>query len=316
MTGYYVEKLTGTRWIKANKKPISKKVMEFDDLIEFDEYEFRVCAENEAGIGKPSESTGRFKAKDPFDKPGRPDAPVVEEITAEEATVSWKAPSDDGGSPITHYVLEMKARSDVTWKPVSKEISETQMTVPKLKEGVEYEFRVTAANKAGPGQASLPSAPAKYVEAIIFTRELRDVVLTEAKKPAVLECEISKEGLKVEWFKGSKQLRRSDRYDIKVDGKVHQLIIESATVEDQGEYSAQYQKLTTTGKLSLQSKYRIRIRIRIFICCALTTSILQIFYTTTNTNILHYDKHKNTRTHIHTCIAPLQDTGHRCKHTK
>ena len=210
----------------------------------------------------------------------------------------------------------MKARSDVTWKPVSKEISETQMTVPKLKEGVEYEFRVTAANKAGPGQASLPSAPAKYVEAIIFTRELRDVVLTEAKKPAVLECEISKEGLKVEWFKGSKQLRRSDRYDIKVDGKVHQLIIESATVEDQGEYSAQYQKLTTTGKLSLQSKYRIRIRIRIFICCALTTSILQIFYTTTNTNILHYDKHKNTRTHIHTCIAPLQDTGHRCKHTK
>ena len=228
--------------------------MNFDDLIEYDEYEFRVCAENEAGIGKPSETTGKFKAKDPFDVPGRPDAPVVEEITAEEATVVWKAPSDDGGSPVTHYVVEMKARNDVKWKPVSKEVSDTKLTVPGISEGVEYEFRVTAANKAGPGQASLPSAPAKYVEAIIFTRELQDVTLTEAKKPAVLECEISKEGLKLEWFKGSKQLRRNEKYDIKADGKVHQLIIDSATVDDQGEYSASYQNLSTSAKFSMQSK--------------------------------------------------------------
>jgi titin len=254
VTGYYVEKLTGTRWIKVNKKPISKKLMTFDDLIEYEEYEFRVSAENEAGIGKPSDTSGKFKAKDPFDPPGRPDAPIVDEITAEEATVSWKAPSDDGGASITHYVLEMKARTDVSWRPVSKEISETKMTVPNLVEGREYEFRVTAANKAGPGQASLPSAPAKYVEAIIFTRELQDVTLTEAKKPAVLECEISKEGLKVEWFKGSKQLKRNEKYDIQANGKVHQLIIESATLEDAGDYSAQYLTLSTAAKLSLQSK--------------------------------------------------------------
>jgi len=273
VTGYYVEKLTGTRWIKANKKPTSKKVMHFDDLIEYDEYEFRVCAENEAGIGKPSDSTGKFKAKDPFDKPGRPDAPIVDEITAEEASVSWKAPSDDGGSPVTHYVLEMKGRSDVSWKPVSKEIQETKMTVPNLKEGVEYEFRVTAANKAGPGQASLPSVPAKYVEAIIFTRELQDVTLTEAKKPAVLECEISKDGLKVEWFKGSKQLKRNEKYDIKSEGKVHQLIIESATVEDQAEYSAKYQNLSTSAKLNLQSKYEA------FLLCIGCNSFFHSFIT-------------------------------------
>ena len=35
--------------------------MSLDDLIEGSECEFRVCAENEAGVGPPSETTGPFK---------------------------------------------------------------------------------------------------------------------------------------------------------------------------------------------------------------------------------------------------------------
>ena len=41
------------------------------DLIEGEDYEFRVVAENDAGEGKPSDTTGIVKAKDPFTTPGK-----------------------------------------------------------------------------------------------------------------------------------------------------------------------------------------------------------------------------------------------------
>ena len=43
-------------------------------------------------------------------------------------------------------------------------VSDTKWTVPGLQEGKEYEFRVTAENKAGQGPPSAPSKPAKYGE--------------------------------------------------------------------------------------------------------------------------------------------------------
>ena len=58
----------------------------------------------------------------------------------------------------------MKAKKDIKWKNVSKgqTVTETEFTVPDLTEGVEYEFRVAAENKAGVGQASKPSKAVKY----------------------------------------------------------------------------------------------------------------------------------------------------------
>ena len=44
----------------------------------------------------------------------------------------------------------------------NKDVTDTSAVVEGLKEGVEYEFRVTAENRAGPSQASAPSKPAKY----------------------------------------------------------------------------------------------------------------------------------------------------------
>ncbi len=41
-------------------------------------------------------------------------------------------------------------------------VPDSKWTVPGLQDGKEYEFRVTAENKAGQGPPSLPSKPAKH----------------------------------------------------------------------------------------------------------------------------------------------------------
>ena len=244
--------MTGTRWMKVNKKPVTNLSLTINDLVEESDNEFRVCAENAAGISKPSETTGRFKAKDPFTVPGRPEVPEVVEITKEAIALKWKAPNSDGGSPITNYIVEMKNPRDTKWKVANKEkLTETKFSVTDITPDTEYEFRVTAENKAGQGQASQPSKPVKYVEEIVFTKNLSDIKLKEVDVEVTFECEISKDGLKVEWLKGDKKLSRDERYNISVSGKTHKLIISKVALEDIGEFSATYQKLSTTAKLSI-----------------------------------------------------------------
>ena len=150
-----------SRWIKVNKEPIEKREMSFNDLVEGSDYNFRVSAVNEAGVGKPSEETGVFKAKDPYDKPGKPGTPEVLKITKNSADLSWTAPDKDGGAKIEKYLVEMREKGDMKWRTVEK-VPNTEHIVTGLRENAEYEFRVTAENKAGQGPASDPSKPAKY----------------------------------------------------------------------------------------------------------------------------------------------------------
>ena len=92
------------------------------------------------------------------------------------------------------------------------------------------------------------------VEAIIFVRELQDIKVSEAKAKVTFECEISKSGLSVEWYKGDKKLRRDEKYDIQKDDKVHRLIIDEVVDKDVGEYKAVYKQLSTSAKLTLAGR--------------------------------------------------------------
>ena len=88
------------------------------------------------------------------------------ELGADKASVTWKPPANDGGAPITGYLLEYRKVGDSKWNAANKDkpVEELNMQVSGLIEGNEYEFRVAAINKAGTGPFSKPSAPQKYSE--------------------------------------------------------------------------------------------------------------------------------------------------------
>lgn len=72
------------------------------------------------------------------------------ETTIDSITLSWNKPRDDGGSPITGYVLEKRDKGKDRWTAACQTtISDVTFRVTGLKENHEYEFRVAALNAAG-----------------------------------------------------------------------------------------------------------------------------------------------------------------------
>lgn len=66
--------------------------------------------------------------------------------------------SDQGGSKVTHYIVERRETSRVVWSTVSDYHEKTHVVVGQLLRGNEYVFRVMAVNKYGVGE-SLESEP-------------------------------------------------------------------------------------------------------------------------------------------------------------
>jgi fibronectin type 3 domain-containing protein len=69
--------------------------------------------------------------------------------------LTWSAPSRNGGSVITDYVIQMRSNAGATWTVFADGVSTaTSATVTGLTNGTSYVFRVAAVNVAGTGAAS------------------------------------------------------------------------------------------------------------------------------------------------------------------
>lgn len=62
--------------------------------------------------------------------------------------------------PCAGYIVEMKSKYDPNFvKAVEVTGPTCKAKVPRLEEGNQYQFRVRAVNKAGPGEPSEPTLP-------------------------------------------------------------------------------------------------------------------------------------------------------------
>lgn len=96
-------------------------------------------------------------------KPGKPEAPEIMGTDNSSVALKWAPPAEDGGAPITNYVIEYKPVDAFRWLKANETqtVMETTFSVTGLKEGSQLEFRVAAQNKAGVGEASEPTKPVK-----------------------------------------------------------------------------------------------------------------------------------------------------------
>ncbi|KAM9221819.1 LOW QUALITY PROTEIN: immunoglobulin superfamily member 22 [Dugong dugon] len=160
VTQFLVERRAASKksWIKIGE--VDGKVTNFTNKVEEGKaYQHRILAVNSEGVSDPLETNEVF-AGNPTGQPppGLASQPQVSDVTKEAMTITWNAPTQDGGAPVLGYIVERRKKGSNLWVPVNKDpIQGTKCTVHGLLEDTEYEFRVIAVNKAGPRQLSMAS---------------------------------------------------------------------------------------------------------------------------------------------------------------
>ena len=115
------------------------------------------------------------------DIPGPPGIPETHDVTREQMCLTWPEPADNGGSPVTGYVIERKEMFSNRWIKLNRApVRKNEFTSTQLTEGKEYEFRVCAVNAAGVGPPSEPSRPRKAVDPVGIPRNVEILEITRS----------------------------------------------------------------------------------------------------------------------------------------
>lgn len=92
-------------------------------------------------------------------KPSKPKGPLkVSDVTADGVKLKWDAPEDDGGEPVTGYVVERMDTDTGRWVPVTT-TKTPEADVTGLNEGKDYLFRVKAVNAEGESEPLVTDTP-------------------------------------------------------------------------------------------------------------------------------------------------------------
>ena len=113
---------------------------------------YRVSAINGVGTGEPSDTDS---ATTDGDVPGRPTGLTATAQGTDQIDLAWTEPSDDGGSAITGYQIEVSTDGS-NWTDLVANTGSTTTTHPHtgLNQGETRHYRVSAINVVGAGSPS------------------------------------------------------------------------------------------------------------------------------------------------------------------
>ncbi|MDQ1686221.1 MAG: large repetitive protein, partial [Frankiaceae bacterium] len=168
ITGYDVESSTnGTTWSAPVASALTSTATSavVSSLTNGQAYYFRVAAINTVGTGTPAATAGTFT---PIGTPAAPTNVSATRGATQAVILSWTAPSDNGGSAITSYVVRKSTDSGANWTTLGTTTG-SPVNITGLTNGTSYVFDVAAINSIGAGTysaasnavtpATLPGAP-------------------------------------------------------------------------------------------------------------------------------------------------------------
>lgn len=120
------------------------------DVTKLDSGPYRLVAENELGV-----DSAIIKIQI-SDKPDPPRFPIIENVSDDSVTLSWKPPLWDGGSHVTNYLIEKREVPLSSWIRCGNTRFLYHL-VSGLNPGKDYEFRIYAENVYGRSDPSDPT---------------------------------------------------------------------------------------------------------------------------------------------------------------
>ncbi|XP_066883383.1 immunoglobulin-like and fibronectin type III domain-containing protein 1 isoform X3 [Kogia breviceps] len=143
-------------WLKVDEPPADSTTFTDAQAEQGKKYSFRVRAVTAEGPGEALESDEALVAPEVL--PGPPPPPAILSASSQSITLSWTAPRGPGSAHILGYLIEKREKGRSAWVAVSRQpVPGKEWTVPDLRQGRQYEFRVTAVAPSGPGEPGPPS---------------------------------------------------------------------------------------------------------------------------------------------------------------
>ncbi|XP_033491394.2 titin-like [Epinephelus lanceolatus] len=257
ISGYIVERREklGVRWVCINKKPVYDLRFKASGLHEGCEYEFRVFAENAAGLSEPSLPCPLTLAEDPKFLPSPPAKPTVIDSSRTAITLSWNKPLFDGGAAVTGYKVEYKTPAEEEWTVGVHNTDRTEFTVTGLTSGTAYVFTVRSINKIGISEPSPETDPEVAVDReeeprFDISPDMRKTLLVKDGSSFTLTVPFTGKPVpNVTWEKADVDLRI--RGLINTSSSVTSITVEGATRDDSGKYIVKFQNVAGSASLTL-----------------------------------------------------------------